>query len=148
MLDLDMNPVCQHGHLPRQCETCGLLNEIARLRAALARAEQAEAQLNEYKPLFDLMWSADMRGVEAWRAEHPGNDLVMPDRAKVAKWIVQKWQDAEAANTALRAALRVACEEIKVRRGPQDSVEISAMHSAAVRATDAAVDLATGTPRT
>lgn len=47
-----------------------------------------EARVEEWKKRFDLFWKAQMRGVEAWRKANPGNDLVLPDMAKLTEWLV------------------------------------------------------------
>ena len=84
--------------------------EVARLTAEVA----------EYEATFDAAWDADMRGVQMWREAHPGNDMVLPDRANFTAWmlaeimrlrsltVIQETmiRKAEAENEKLRAALR------------------------------------------
>lgn len=38
---------------------------------------------------FDRFWARDMVVVNAWRAAHPGNDLVLPDMGVVLDWLLQ-----------------------------------------------------------
>ncbi len=55
-----------------------------------------KALLDQKQDLFERMWDADMRGIEAWRKAHPGNDLVMPDRADMMEWLCgQRHEGAE-----------------------------------------------------
>lgn len=46
-----------------------------------------KALLDQKQELFERIWDADMRGIEAWRKANPGNELVMPDRAKMMEWL-------------------------------------------------------------
>jgi hypothetical protein len=86
------------------------LDEITRLTAEVA----------EYEATFDAAWEADMRGVQMWREAHPGNDMVLPDRANFTAWmlaeimrlrsltVVQETliRKAETENEKLKACLR------------------------------------------
>jgi hypothetical protein len=78
------------------------------------------AEVAEYEATFDAAWEADMRGVRMWREAHPGNDMVLPDRASFTAWILAEImrlrsmavvqesliRRSEADNERLRAALR------------------------------------------
>jgi hypothetical protein len=86
------------------------------LLPAIRRAEKAEEEAAELDQAFDMLWDADMRGIEAWQAEHPGNDLVLPDRSEFATWLVCKWEAAEAALAqAKREAHNAALEKAAAR---------------------------------
>lgn len=39
---------------------------------------------------FDELWRMNMIAVRAWRAAHPGNDLVMPDMGEMLLWLCQR----------------------------------------------------------
>jgi len=45
---------------------------------------------------LDAVIAADERAVDLWRAAHHGNELVIPDRAKLVGWLLEQ-------NAALRA---------------------------------------------
>ena len=49
---------------------------------------EAKTKITEWEKRFDLYYDALMRGTEAWRKANPGNDLVMPDTAKLMEWMV------------------------------------------------------------
>lgn len=49
---------------------------------------------DEMQQLFDLQWEADMRAVKRWREAHPGNDLVLPDRANMVVWLMEQYDKA------------------------------------------------------
>jgi hypothetical protein len=57
--------------------------------------KEAAAELRDMQQLFDLQWEADMRAVKRWREAHPGNDLVLPDRANMVVWLMEQ-HDARA----------------------------------------------------
>jgi len=85
------------------------------------------AEVAEYKSSFDAAWEADMRGVRMWREAHPGNDMVLPDRADFTSWILAEImrlrsltvvqetliRKSEAENKRLRAALKQAGTGLK-----------------------------------
>jgi hypothetical protein len=60
-------------------------NEHETLRTELAAAKQEAAELQQ---VFDVRWEADMRALRRWREAHPGNDLVLPDRANLVVWLL------------------------------------------------------------
>ncbi len=60
-----------------------------------ARAEKAEAENEELQAGFDLRWKADMRAIEAWRAE-TGKALTSPDQADLCVWLLKRAEKAEA----------------------------------------------------
>lgn len=39
---------------------------------------------------FDRFWKQNMIAVNAWRAAHPGNDLVMPDMGVMLEWLLRE----------------------------------------------------------
>ncbi len=92
-----------HPHLRCQCDACVLSRILDEARAesagrlaalndtrerAAAKIAKLTAKLQEWDKRFDLFWEAHQRGHEAWRKAHPGNDLVIPDMAKMVEWIV------------------------------------------------------------
>jgi hypothetical protein len=69
-------------------------------------AEKAEAELAEMKQSFGLRWRADMRAIDHWRREHPGDTLTWPDHADLCTWLMAElaalraktqWQPIETA---------------------------------------------------
>ena len=53
----------------------------------IAELERENAELNA---TLDSIISADERAVTLWRAAHPGNELVIPDRAKLVGWLLEQ----------------------------------------------------------
>ena len=39
---------------------------------------------------FDLLWGRQLRAINAWRAAHPGNDLVLPDMGIMFDWLLDE----------------------------------------------------------
>ena len=86
-------------------EVVELRNEIARLKnqtnwVCKCGGTDCEGQKEnaDLRDTLDAVIWADERGVELWRAAHPGNELVVPDRAKLVGWLLEQ-------NAALRQAL-------------------------------------------
>jgi hypothetical protein len=75
---------------------------VAELRAQRATVAALTAERDELQATFDAWWAAEMRGVAAWRAAHPGNDLVLPDTARFTVWLIEE-----------RDALREALTEVR-----------------------------------
>lgn len=107
----------------RHCsENCGdeYLHELTGKAADTIASLTAEVA--EYEAAFDAQWNADMAGVQMWREAHPGNDMVLPDRANFTAWILAEImrlrsltvvqesliRKSEAENEKLRAALKQA----------------------------------------
>jgi hypothetical protein len=94
------------------------------LKDAADTITRLTAEVAEYEATFDAAWEADMRGVQMWREAHPGNDMVLPDRANFTSWILAEImrlrsltvvqetliRKAEAENEKLREALEAALE--------------------------------------
>jgi hypothetical protein len=55
--------------------------------------DQMTAERDELEQLFDMTWRADMRAVKRWREAHPGNDLVLPDRADMVVWLMEQYDE-------------------------------------------------------
>ena len=95
-------------------EVVELRNEIARLKNQTnwvcqcggtdCKGQRENAELNA---TLDAVIAADERAVELWRAAHPGNELVIPDRAKLVGWLLEQ-------NAALRAATVEVCALARV----------------------------------
>jgi hypothetical protein len=54
------------------------------------------AERDELQQVFDFQWRAHMRAVEMWRTANPGNDLVLPDSAKLTVWMLEQLEAARA----------------------------------------------------
>lgn len=63
----------------------------------LVARQSADERLADLEELFDLTWEADMRAVKRWREAHPGNELVMPDRADMVVWLLETYASPIAA---------------------------------------------------
>lgn len=63
--------------------------------AMLERARKAERDAKELRRTFDLQRRAQMRAIERWQAEHPGNDLTWPDHADMVVWLLEQLDAAE-----------------------------------------------------
>ena len=85
-----MEPVA-HGQWVRADEAA------AAITALEADVTEARAQVDEHDQLFELQWKADMRAIEWWRLSHPGNELVMPDGARLTLWLLEQLTLAHAA---------------------------------------------------
>jgi hypothetical protein len=70
----------------------GKIND-ARQEAA-DRIEALTAERDELQQVFDFQWRAHMRAVEMWRTANPGNDLVLPDSAKLTVWMLEQLEAA------------------------------------------------------
>ena len=55
-----------------------------------ARVKEALEERDDLEALFDLQWKADQRAVKRWREAHPGNELVLPDRADMVVWLMEQ----------------------------------------------------------
>ena len=78
-------------------EVVELRNEIARLKnqtnwVCKCGGTDCEGQKEnaDLRNTLDAVIWADERGVELWRAAHPGNELVIPDRAKLLEWLLEQ----------------------------------------------------------
>jgi hypothetical protein len=83
-----------------------LVAELRAQRAAVAaltaERDALVSDAADFQASFDLWWAAEMRGVAAWRAAHPGNDLVMPDTARFTVWLLEERDALRAALTEVR----------------------------------------------
>jgi hypothetical protein len=64
--------------------------------AGADRIEALTAERDELQQVFDFQWRAHMRAVEMWRTANPGNDLVLPDSAKLTVWMLEQLDAARA----------------------------------------------------
>lgn len=78
-------------------EVVELRNEIARLKnqtnwVCKCGGTDCEGQKEnaDLRDTLDAVIWADERGVELWRAAHPGKELVIPDRAKLLEWLLEQ----------------------------------------------------------
>lgn len=62
-------------------------------RVQTARIAELERENAELNATLDTIISADERAIKLWRAAHPGNELLIPDRAKLVAWLLE--QNAE-----------------------------------------------------
>jgi hypothetical protein len=60
------------------------------------RIEALTAEVGELQEVFDFQWRAHMRAVEMWRTANPGNELVLPDSAKLTVWMLEQLEAARA----------------------------------------------------
>ena len=60
----------------------------------------------ELEAIFDLEWQAD--AVARWREANPGNELVLPDRANMVVWLLDRLAAQEAELEAYRSAAKAA----------------------------------------
>jgi hypothetical protein len=67
--------------------TCSAALERDRLRAELTatKAECAEKQAT-----FDLMFSANLRGIKMWQDAHPEHSETWPDLARIVAWLLSE----------------------------------------------------------
>ncbi len=82
-----------------------LRNEIARLKnqtnwVCSCGGTDCEGQREnaDLRDTLDAVIAADERAVELWRAAHPGNELVIPDRAKLVGWLLEQLAARKAGN--------------------------------------------------
>jgi hypothetical protein len=83
-----------------------IIGRQAHDRMQVREIKHLTAEVAEYEATFDAAWEADMRGVQMWREAHPGNDMVLPDRANFTSWILAEIVIQRAENEKLRVALR------------------------------------------
>ena len=85
------------------------LADMPTCRCGLSTDEQCALSVEnaDMRGTLDAVIAADERAVELWRAAHPGNELVIPDRAKLVGWLLEQ-------NTALRAELNWKTERLKL----------------------------------
>ena len=76
-----------------------------------ARCVELAAEVADLQQTFDLQWEADMRAVKLWREAHPGNELVLPDRANMVVWLLERLDATLAAET-LKDARIALCERL------------------------------------
>ena len=55
----------------------------------------AADRIEQLEQTFDLRWSADMRAIEIWRKDNPGNELVMPDHTDLCVWCLNRIEELE-----------------------------------------------------
>lgn len=63
--------------------------------AARAHAAQSQQELDDLNGLFDRMYAADMRGIQAWQAKHPDQPRTWPDRGKLVEWLLDRIMELE-----------------------------------------------------
>lgn len=56
----------------------------------IRHARQLERENADLHATLDAVIAADERAVELWRAAHPGNELVIPDRARLVGWLLEQ----------------------------------------------------------
>ena len=71
------------------------------------KIEELREENAALRATLDAIIAADERAVKLWRAAHPGNELVIPDRGKLVGWLLEH-------NAALRAELDWKTERLKL----------------------------------
>ena len=69
-------------------EDCFMQSPLYAYAADLIEALTSE--VGELQEVFDFQWRANMLAVEMWRTANPGNDLVLPDSAKLTVWLLER----------------------------------------------------------
>ena len=87
---------------------------------AIDNLQQLERENADLRNTLDAVIWADERGVELWRAAHPGKELVIPDRAKLVEWLLEQ-------NAALRAELDL-CKDGNIIR-EEERTELIALRA-------------------
>lgn len=91
-------------------DAIGLAAEVVELRNEIARLQnqtnwvckcggtdcEGQRENADLRDTLDAVIEADERAVDLWRAAHPGNELVIPDRGQLVGWLLEQ-------NAALRA---------------------------------------------
>ena len=99
------NWVCKCGgtDCEGQKENAALRQALADMptcRCGLSTDEQCALSVEnaDLRDTLDAVIAADERAVELWRAAHPGNELVIPDRAKLVGWLLEQLAARKAGN--------------------------------------------------
>ena len=53
-------------------------------------ARELERENADLHDTLDAVIEADERAVTLWRTAHPGNELVIPDRASLVEWLLEQ----------------------------------------------------------
>jgi hypothetical protein len=57
-----------------------------------AAINELKKEMEELQSTFDLQWKATLRGIQMWRAAHPGKEHVWPDHADLVVWLMEQLQ--------------------------------------------------------
>jgi hypothetical protein len=76
-------------------------------RTQVEAIKELRAENADLRDTLDAVIAADGRAVDLWRAAHPGNELVIPDRAKLVGWLLDQ-------NAELRKELDWKTERLKL----------------------------------
>jgi hypothetical protein len=102
----------------RDTASCaGCIVDRERASEAADTITRLTAEVAEYEATFDAAWEADMRGVRMWRETHPGNDMVLPDRASFTAWILAE---------IMRLRSMAVVQESLIRRSEADNERLKA----------------------
>lgn len=55
---------------------------------AITAVQEYGDEMRAHDAEFDRLWMQNMTAVNAWRAAHPGNDLVSPDMRVMLEWLL------------------------------------------------------------
>jgi hypothetical protein len=98
----------------------------ATLAALLARAKAAEEENAELNALFERIREADQRGIDRWRAEKPGRELVRPDMADATVWLLEQLERAEAERDEARGRADALLLDVAEREAERDAAQAEA----------------------
>lgn len=73
-------------HLLAQLKSSSDINlqESALVVAALIE------EMKERDRSFEIHWNCSQRAIKEWQKNHPGNDLVWPDQARLMVWLMEQ----------------------------------------------------------
>lgn len=59
-------------------------------RTQVEAIKELRAENADLRDTLDAVIEADGRAADLWRAAHPGKELVIPDRAKLVRWLLEQ----------------------------------------------------------
>jgi septal ring factor EnvC (AmiA/AmiB activator) len=109
----------------------------ADIRRVLAELAAAKAECAAKQAAFDLMFSANLRGIKMWQDAHPEHSETWPDLAKLVAWLLSELARLRAENEQLKADVTrettvcdTACMEAQRLRAEVERLKDNAFHAA------------------